>query len=134
MKFILVTKETKRVNVLYISGQVESIILHRDGPIFGSLVESIILQCGRSDSWFVEHVAIEHHTEDKAHFPLSRWIPADTDMKFNKFDSQLPQFVKRSDPHLYDQREKELERKKSEFAYGPIDDRKGMPRNVSRCI
>ena len=118
--FIYVTEERKRVYILYISGRVKSIMLHR-------------ADCGELDSWFVEHVAIEHDTEAKAYFPLSRWIPADIPMKFDEFDSQLPQFVKRTDPDLYKQRAAELERKKIDFAYGPIADIKGMPRNVSRC-
>ena len=104
----------------YISGRVESIILLRD-------------DCGLLDSWYVEHVAIEHDTEAKAHFPLSRWLPADTPMKFNKYDSELPQLVKKADPDLYKQRAAELERKKEDFAYGPVADIKGMPRSVSRC-
>lgn len=114
------TEERKKLKFFYISGRVESIILLRD-------------DCGLFDSWYVEHVAIEHDTEGKAHFPLSRWLPADTPMKFNKFDSQLPQFVKRADPDLYKQRAAELDRKKKDFAYGTVADIRGMPRTVSRC-
>ena len=113
------TEENKRIKFLYISGRVESIILQRN-------------DCGWNDSWYVEHVAIEHDNEVKVHFPLSRWLPADIPMKFNKFDSQLPQFVKRTDPDLYKQRAAELDRKKKDFAYGPIGNIKGMPRSVSR--
>ena len=117
---IHVTEERERVKFLYISGRVESIILLRD-------------DCGLFDSWYVEQVAIEHDTEATVYFPLSRWLPADTPMKFNKFDSQLPQFVKKIDPDLYEQRAAELEQKKKDFAYGPVADIKGMPRTVSRC-
>ena len=52
-------------------------------------------------------------------------------MKFNKFDSQLPQYVKEKDPELYKQREAELERKRKEFAYGPMAGKKGFTRTVS---
>ena len=115
-----VTEKRKRVKFLYISGRVESIKLHRN-------------DCGPDDSWFVEHVTIEHDDETKTHFPLSRWLPADITMKFNKFDSQLPQYVKRTDPELFDQRAAELERKKKDFAYRTIADIKGMPRSVGTC-
>ncbi|XP_066922874.1 polyunsaturated fatty acid 5-lipoxygenase-like [Clytia hemisphaerica] len=98
-------------------GRVESIVLNRD-------------DCGMNDSWFVEHVAVEHDTEADVHFPLSRWLPPYKAMQFNKFDSQLPQMVKKNSPELYKQREAELEQKKKEFAYQPIGDIKGMPRTV----
>ena len=116
---MLLKKRKKKVEFFHNSGRVESIKLHRKN-------------LGWNDNWYVEHVSVEHHDEFKVHFPLSRWIPADIPMKFNKFDSQLPQFVKRTDPDLYKQRAAELERKKIDFAYGPIGDIKGMPRNVSR--
>ena len=95
----------------------ESIVLHRD-------------DCGINDSWFVEHVAVEHDSEANVHFPLSRWLPPYKAMQFNKFDSQLPQMVKKNSPELYKQREAELEQKKKDFAYQPIGNIKGMPRTV----
>ena len=84
-----------------------------------------------NDNWYVEHVSVEHHDEFKFHFRLSRWIPADTSIKFNKFDSHLPEFVMRTDPDHYKQRAAELEQNKKDFANGLVDGIKGMPRSVT---
>uniref|UniRef100_A0A7M6DMI8 Allene oxide synthase lipoxygenase protein n=1 Tax=Clytia hemisphaerica TaxID=252671 RepID=A0A7M6DMI8_9CNID len=99
-------------------GQCEHIILHRD-------------EVGLNDSWYVEHVTVEHETEADAHFPLSRWLPANTEMQFKKFDSQLPQVVKKEHPEVYQQRQNELDQKKKDFAYAPIANKEGMPRTVT---
>ena len=101
----------------FVSGRCEHIVLHRD-------------EFGLNDSWYVEHVTVEHETEADAHFPLSRWLPADTEMQFRKFDSQLPQVVKKENPALYRQRQAELDQKKLDFAYGPVAKKPGMPRTV----
>ena len=79
----------------------------------------------------MEHVAVEHDTEGTAHFPLSRWLPANQPMHFTKFDSELPQIVKANDPALYEQRAKELEQKKKDFACAPLTNMTGMPRSVN---
>ena len=52
-------------------------------------------------------------------------------MKFSKFDSQLPQFVMRTDPDHYKQCAAEMEQNKKDFAYGPVDGIKGIPRSVT---
>ena len=96
----------------------ERISLHRD-------------ECGINDSWFVEHVTIDHEDERHVHFPLSRWLPPNQPMEFIKFDSDLPQVIKAKDPSLYEQRSKELDRKKTDFACEPLLKRVGMPRTVS---
>jgi len=102
-------------------GKLSSIRLHR-------------CNAGIDDSWFVEHVSVDHRDGDESHFPLSRWIPANIPMHFDKYDSQLPQYVKKHQPKLYQQRVKELERKKIDFAYTPADGVKGMPRTVSNLL
>jgi PLAT/LH2 domain. len=106
------------VYFLFLTGELKSIKLHRDNA-------------GFNDSWFVEHIVIEHKDEGESHFPLSRWIPANQPMHFDKYDSQLPQFVKKNHPDLYKQRSEELDRKKKDFAYTTIEGVEGMPRTVS---
>ena len=96
----------------------ERITLHRDN-------------CGFNDSWFVEHIAIEHHSEKHVHFPLSRWLPPNQPMEFIKYDSELPQVIKSNDPSLYEQRLKELDQKKKDFTCEPVGNKTGMPRTVS---
>lgn len=66
-----------------------------------------------------------------AHFPLNRWMPANKPMQFEKFDSQLPQVVKKKNPKMYKQREEELKTKQEAFDYTPIGNIEGMPRSVS---
>ena len=100
------------------TGAIKSIKLHRD-------------DAGFNDSWFVEHITVEHKDDGEAHFPLSRWIPANEPMHFDKYDSELPQVVKNNNPDLYDQRSQELIRKQNDFAYTTIEGIEGMPRSVS---
>merc|ERR1719378_514456 len=100
-------------------GRCEHIVLHRD-------------ELGLNDSWYVEHVTVEHEDEADVHFPLSRWLPANKAMQFRKFDSQLPQVVKKENSEVYRQRQEELDRKKLDFAYGPVAGVAGMPRTVNK--
>jgi len=97
-------------------GRVEKIQLHRD-------------EFGLNDSWFVEHISVEHDDDGKSHFPLARWIPADIEVTFDKYDSKLPQNV--DSDHYKNQRQPELDQKKKDFAYGTIGGFKGMPRTVT---
>ena len=102
-------------------GRVESIILHRN-------------DAGLNDSWFVEHVSVEHSDDGEVHFPLVRRIPANQPMQFLKFDSYLPHDGSVHTEELYEQRTKEIATKQQSFAFTELTNAKGMPRSVREFI